>query len=253
MSEVRYISLSQIHSNPYQPRQVFEQGKLDELARSIHLNGVIQPIVVRQKDENYYEIVAGERRFRALQQLQWYAAPCIIMNADEQQMARLALIEHIQRDDLSPIEEGNAYRQLLRMSDMTQEELAERVGKTQPSIANKMRLLNLSEPVQQAINNRQITERHGRAMLKLSEAQQTEVLATITDKNLTVAATEKLIEKLLKEKKKSEHRKCFGVSTRIAVNTIRQSVKTLQDAGVGVETSETEDDENYTITIMIKN
>ena len=252
MSEVRYISLSQIHSNPYQPRQVFEQGKLDELARSIHLNGVIQPIVVRQKDENYYEIVAGERRFRALQQLQWYAAPCIIMNADEQQMARLALIENIQRDDLSPIEEGNAYRQLLRMSDMTQEELAERVGKTQPSIANKMRLLNLSEPVQQAINNRQITERHGRAMLKLNEAQQTEVLAKITDKNLTVAATEKLIEKLLTEKKKSEPRKCFGVSTRIAVNTIRQSVKTLQDAGVGVETSETEDDENYTITIRIK-
>ena len=174
------------------------------------------------------------------------------MNADEQQMARLALIENIQRDDLSPIEEGNAYRQLLRMSDMTQEELAERVGKTQPSIANKMRLLNLSEPVQQAINNRQITERHGRAMLKLSEAQQTEVLAKITDKNLTVAATEKLIEKLLTEKKKSEPRKCFGVSTRIAVNTIRQSVKTLQDAGVGVETSETEDDENYTITIRIK-
>ena len=121
MSEVRYISLSQIHSNPYQPRQVFDQEKLDELARSIHLNGVIQPIVVRQKDENYYEIVAGERRYRALQQLQWYAAPCIIMNADEQQMARLALIENIQRDDLSPIEEGNAYRQLLRMSDMTQE------------------------------------------------------------------------------------------------------------------------------------
>ena len=115
-----------------------------------------------------------------------------------------------------------------------------------------MRLLNLSEPVQQAINNRQITERHGRAMLKLNEAQQTEVLAKITDKNLTVAATEKLIEKLLTEKKKSEPRKCFGVSTRIAVNTIRQSVKTLQDAGVGVETSETEDDENYTITIRIK-
>lgn len=252
MSEVRYISLSQIHSNPYQPRQVFDQEKLNELAESIHLNGVIQPIVVRQKEENYYEIVAGERRFRALQQLNWYAAPCIIMSADQQQMARLALIENIQRDDLSPIEEGNAYRQLLRMSDMTQQQLAESVGKTQPSIANKMRLLNLSEPVQQAINSRKISERHGRAMLKLDDTQQEKVLSRIIDKDLTVAATEKMIEKLLTEKKKNEPRKCFGVSTRIAVNTIRQAIRTLQDAAVNVESSESEDDENYTITIRIK-
>ena len=252
MSEVRYISLSQIHSNPYQPRQVFDQEKLNELAESIHLNGVIQPIVVRQKEENYYEIVAGERRFRALQQLNWYAAPCIIMSADQQQMARLALIENIQRDDLSPIEEGNAYRQLLRMSDMTQQQLAESVGKTQPSIANKMRLLNLSEPVQQAINSRKISERHGRAMLKLDDSQQEKVLSRIIDKDLTVAATEKMIEKLLTEKKKNELRKCFGVSTRIAVNTIRQAIRTLQDAAVNVESSESEDDENYTITIRIK-
>ena len=95
MSEVRYIPLSQIHSNPYQPRQNFDQQSLDELAMSIHLNGVIQPITVRQKDDFNYEIIAGERRYRALQQLQWYAAPCVIMGADEQQMARLALIENL--------------------------------------------------------------------------------------------------------------------------------------------------------------
>ena len=252
MSEVRYIPLSQIHSNPYQPRVSFDEQSLNELAMSIHLNGVIQPITVRQKNDFNYEIIAGERRYRALQQLQWYAAPCVIMDADEQRMARLALIENLQRDDLSAIEEANAYRQLLRMSDSTQEELAERLGKSQPFIANKIRLLNLCEEVQQAINSRQISERHGRAMLKLSNEQQIQVLEKIKEKDLTVKETEKLIERSFKEKPKKTDAKCFGISTRIAVNTIKKAVNSLKEVNVPVEMQESENEDTYTITINIK-
>ena len=253
MSEVKYIPLTQILSNPYQPRTVFDQESLNELAASIHENGIIQPIVIRQKEDNLYEIIAGERRFKALQQLQWYAAPCIIMDADEQQMAQLALIENVQRDNLTPVEEANAYKEILRMTQMTQEELAAKVGKTQSSVANKIRLLNLNEEVQEALNQKVITERHGRAMLKLTPKQQSAVLKKIREKNLTVFDTEKLIEKNYTEKKKkSDAIKCFGVSTRVAINTIRQAVNSLKKVSMPVSMSESETEDTYTITINIK-
>ena len=253
MSEVRYISLSQIRSNPYQPRVNFDQESLDELAASIHQNGVIQPIVVRQSDPDYYEIIAGERRFKALQMLQWYAAPCIIMDANDQQMAQLALIENIQRDELTPVEEANAYKQILRMNHMTQQQLADKVGKSQAAVANKLRLLGLSPEVQQALNERKITERHGRAMLNLDSEQQNQVLDKIIEKNMTVLDTEKYIEKNFTVKKKRRDAvKCYGVSTRIAINTIRQAVKSLKNAGMPVEETESETDDTYTITINIK-
>ena len=245
------IKISEIRPNPYQPRKEFDQAALNELADSIRTHGIFTPLLVR-KSVHGYDLITGERRLRAAKIAGLETVPAISVEFTDEQMMEISILENVQREDLNPIEEAAAYDSLVRKLGYTQEKLAERVGKTQPSIANKMRLLNLSESVQQAINNRRISERHGRAMLKLSEVQQSEVLTKIIDKNLTVAATEKLIEKILTEKKKSEPRKCFGVSTRIAVNTIRQSVKTLQDAGVIVETTETEDDENYTVTIRIK-
>ena len=138
------------------------------------------------------------------------------------------------------------------MSDSTQEELAERLGKSQPFIANKIRLLNLCEPVQQAINNRQISERHGRAMLKLTADQQVKVLEKIIEKELTVKETEKLIERSFKEKQKKTDAKCFGISTRIAVNTIKKAVNSLKEVNVPVEMQESENEDTYTITINIK-
>ena len=189
MSEVVLINVDQIKSNPYQPRQYFDDEKLNELAASIAESGLIQPIVVRSIDGGY-EIVAGERRFKACQMLGWWQIPAIVMSASEQEMAKLALIENIQRDDLSPIEEANAYKQILRMTSLTQEMLANQVGKTQSSIANKIRLLNLSEETQQELQNKTITERHGRAMLHLTPKQQAQVVKEIKAKNLTVADTE---------------------------------------------------------------
>jgi len=252
MSEVVLINVDQIKSNPYQPRQYFDDEKLNELAASIAESGLIQPIVVRSID-GAYEIVAGERRFKACQMLGWWQVPAIVMSASEQEMAKLALIENIQRDDLSPIEEANAYKQILRMTSLTQEMLANQVGKTQSSIANKIRLLNLSEETQQELQNKTITERHGRAMLHLTPKQQAQVIKEIKAKNLTVADTEKYIEKKFTYKKdESDNIRCFGVSTRIAINTIRQAFNSLKKVSVPAKLTESETDDSYIMTITIK-
>ena len=252
MSEVVLINVDQIKSNPYQPRQYFDDEKLNELAASIAESGLIQPIVVRSID-GAYEIIAGERRYKACQMLGWWQIPAIVMSASEQEMAKLALIENIPRDDLSPIEEANAYKQILRMTSLTQEMLANQVGKTQSSIANKIRLLNLSEETQQELQNKTITERHGRAMLHLTPKQQAQVIKEIKAKNLTVADTEKYIEKKFNYKKDdSENIRCFGVSTRIAINTIRQAFNSLKKVSVPAKLTESETEDSYIMTITIK-
>ncbi len=252
MATIENISMALITSNPYQPRKEFDGEGIKELSVSIQKNGLIQPIVVRPFN-GYYQIITGERRFKACQLLDWIKIPCIIQEATDSEMATMALIENLQREDLSPIEEGQAYKQLLEMTKETQATLAEQLGKTQSSIANKMRLLSLSEPVQEALNNRVITERHGRAMLHLNAEQQEEILEKVMVKGLNVKETEKLIENTFVKKHNDNDRiKCFGVSTRIAVNTIRQAVKNLQKVNMDIQSIEEDGEEEYTITIKIK-
>ena len=252
MSEVVLINVDQIQANPYQPRSYFDEDKLNELAASIAENGLIQPIVVRSADD-HYEIIAGERRYKACQKLGWWQIPCVVMSATEQEMAKLALIENVQRDDLSPIEEANAYKQILRMTSLTQEQLAGQVGKTQSSIANKIRLLNLSDETQQELQNKTISERHGRAMLHLTPKQQAQVVKEIKAKDLTVAETEKYIQKKFSYKKDdTDNIRCFGVSTRIAINTVRQAFNSLKKVNVPCQLTESETDDSYVMTITIK-
>lgn len=255
MPDVRYIAIANIRPNPYQPRITFDEQGLQELAASIKHNGLLQPIVIRQIARGQYELIAGERRLRACQLLKMDTLPALVIDATETQAAQLALIENIQRQDLSAVEEAKAYLQMIRISGLTQQALSAAVGKTQSTIANKLRLLNLSQACQDAITNKQITERHGRALLRLNPEQQLETLQVIKNKDMTVQQTEDYIEQHYFNPQKNPETnrlRCFGVSTRVAINTVRQSVASIRKLGTDLSLNENETAEEYIMTITIK-
>ena len=163
---LREIPVEKIVPNKYQPRREFTTEKIKELAESIKQNGLLQSITVRDIGDGFYELIAGERRLRAIKYLQYPTTKAIVKELTDEQMATLALIENIQREELTPIEEAHAYQELLSINKLTQDELAKSLGKTQATVANKLRLLKLSDKVIDAINTKKITERHGRAMVR---------------------------------------------------------------------------------------
>ncbi len=250
---VRHIPITNIRPNQYQPRTKFDDEKLEELAKTLHTHGIIQPIVVRELGDEQYEIIAGERRYRAAKKLGWDTIPAIVKNMNDKETASVALIENIQREDLSPIEEAYAYQQLIEIHNLTQEALAQRLGKGQSTIANKLRLLKLPDAIQQALLDKQITERHARAILPLKdEEKQIQVLQEIIEKNLNVKQTEARVEKMLaNEAKPKPKRRSISRDIRIAVNTIRQSIQMVEKSGIDLETKEEEAGDYYEITIRI--
>ncbi|MET3683832.1 ParB family chromosome partitioning protein [Alkalibacillus flavidus] len=260
-NEVVEVEVQRIQPNQYQPRTIFDEEKIAELAQTIHTHGMIQPIVVRQSDDGEtYELIAGERRWRAVSTLEWETVPAIIKNMTDTETASVALIENLQREELTVIEEAIAYDQLLNSHGLTQEALAQRLGKSQSTIANKLRLLKLPSVVQQALLNKQITERHARALIGLKdESLQEEALTAIIEEQLSVKQAEERVEALLnpedgtKEEQKKPKPKVQGVNKdiRIALNTIRQSLNMVQDTGMDVETEEEEADDYYQITIKL--
>ena len=249
--EVKQIPLSDIVPSPYQPRTVFDDEKIDELCQTIKTHGVIQPIVVRIRNGKF-EIIAGERRFRAVSKLGHETIPAIVKEFNDSKAASIALIENLQREGLTSIEEANAYQQLLELHGLTQESLAQRLGKSQSTIANKLRLLQLSEEVKQALAQRTISERHARAMLGLDEETQRKVLKDIVDKDLNVKQTEARVQfyKQAKTMRKSK-RISFARDVRLALNTIRQSVDLVANSGMTIQKTETDHDDYYEITIRI--
>ena len=252
--EINKIPINHIVPNRFQPRTVFDEDKIEELARTIHIHGIIQPIVVRQFAIDQYEIIAGERRFRAMKKLGWIEAPAIIKNLSDTETASVALIENLQREELSPIEEAMAYGKLLELHNLTQEALAQRLGKGQSTVANKLRLLKLPQPIQEALLNKIITERHARALIPLKDPEkQVLLLAEIIEKNFNVKQTEDRVVKLLelKNEKPKPKRKAFSKDMRIAVNTIRQSLTMVTDSGINLDAEEEEFDEFYQFTIRI--
>lgn len=254
--EVIQIPVSYIGPNRFQPRTVFDEEKIKELAQTIHTHGMIQPIVVRKINEESYELIAGERRWRAIQLLEWETVSVIIREMTDAETASVALIENLQREELTVIEEATAYGKLLELHSLTQEALAQRLGKNQSTIANKLRLLKLPESVQMALLEKNISERHARALIKLTEPEQQEkLLQEILDKDLNVKQTEDRIaglnEKSEKPKKKRPKLKGVNKDIRIAMNTIRQSLTMVSDTGIDVETDEKDLDECYQITIKI--
>lgn len=198
--KITNINIENILPNRMQPRIVFDDEYIDELADSIKKHGIINPITVRRLGDKF-EIIAGERRFKACKSLGLKEIPAIIIEADDKKTAELALIENIQRKELSPIEEGMSYEKILQIGDMTQAELSKQLGKKQSTIANKIRLLKLDDSVKEALLKNQISERHARSLLKLYDKNdQKKLLTKIINERLTVRQTDKEIEKIVDEK-----------------------------------------------------
>ena len=194
--EVQLIAIHKLVANPYQPRKVFDEQTLQELKDSIVEHGILQPIIVRLNGKKY-EIVAGERRFRAAQLAGFTEVPAIVKQMDEQQMMELAILENLQREDLTPIEEAEAYEQLIKRLGFKQDELAKRLGKSRPHIANHIRLLQLPEEVRTLINNGELSMGHGRTLLGLKNKRQIpEIAKKVIAQSLNVRQLEVLVQQL---------------------------------------------------------
>ncbi|MBT2696828.1 ParB/RepB/Spo0J family partition protein [Bacillus sp. ISL-40] len=215
---VQEIKLKELRPNPYQPRKTFQQEAIDELKDSILEHGILQPIVVR-KSLRGYEIVVGERRFRAAREAKLETVPAVVRDLSEQQMMELAVLENLQREDLNPIEEGLAYQTLMEKLKLTQEEVAKRLGKSRPHVANHVRLLSLPPNIQELISTAKISMGHGRALLGLREKAKVPALVEkIIKEALSVRQLEKLIqhlnENVSRETKKPEQKKDVFIQER---------------------------------------
>ncbi len=256
---VEQIPAELIRPNPYQPRQQFDEEELFKLAQSIRAYGLIQPIVVRSV-EGEYQIIAGERRFRACRMLGMERIPAIVQNMNDQNAAAVSLIENIQRRELNYFEEANAYSLLINNFDMTQEDLARKIGKSQSAIANKLRLLKLPLEVQSLIVPDMLSERHARALLKLNSPElQIAAIKQIYEQELTVKETEKLVQDLSKNNMPRESEAKPGgqqVSmiihdARIFINTIKETVRRARQIGVEIQIEEEDGEDEYRINIRI--
>ncbi|MCR4440576.1 MAG: nucleoid occlusion protein [Peptococcaceae bacterium] len=253
---IHEINIKDIKPNPYQPRKFFDPIQMDDLAKSIKEFGIIQPLIVRQKG-SYYEIIAGERRMRAAQIIGMKSVPAIIRNAEEKEMAEMALIENLQREDLNYFEEAEGYKRLIEEFSLTQEEIARRVGKSQSTIANKIRLLKLPENVKKNIVIEIITERHARALLKLPEEEmQLKALKEIYERELNVRETDILVEKILsayEDRQKGKGKKIVRIfkDIRIYLNAIKSAVSEIENAGLDVKVSENDYDDYVQVVIQI--
>ena len=244
------IKIEEIKVNPFQPRQEFNQAEIKELADSIKNFGLIQAITVREK-ENEYELIAGERRLRAARLLNKEVIPAVVKDFNDQQMAEIALIENLQRKDLNFLEEAKAYQRLLDEFDLTQKELAARVSKSQSTIANKLRLLNLSEQIREKILAADLSERHGRSLLQLdSPAEQLSVVEEISKKGLNVRETEKLIKKRKQPAEKRKKIKHISDDLRLFANSLEKRISEIKDSGINVEFERSDDQD--TIEYYIK-
>ncbi|MDD3853103.1 MAG: nucleoid occlusion protein [Syntrophomonadaceae bacterium] len=253
------IDLYKIKPGPYQPRRQFSENDLQELAQSIEAYGVIQPIIVRQISDGY-QIIAGERRYRACCLLQLETIPAIIRDMNDEKAAAVSLIENLQRRELSYLEEANAYSMLIHEFGLTQDELARRIGRSQPSVANKMRLLKLPEPVQSLISPDIITERHARALLKLNSTElQMTVLREVYERELTVKETEEMVACLCqhsipREKQEKENGQNVSMiirDARIFINTIKETVKRARQTGIDMTISEIDQEDQFELVIRI--
>lgn len=249
--EVINIPIIQVRQNTYQPRKFFNEESLLELSESIREYGVLQPITVRRMGDRF-ELIAGERRLRASQLAGLNEVPAIVVNLTDTESAVLALIENLQREDLSYMEEAEGYYNLIREHDFTQEELASKIGKKQSTIANKLRLLKLSNTVKEALLENELTERHARALLKLpTEEMQLEAIDLIVKRGLNVKKTEMLIESMLEEKNSKSEEKFkqkWTFNPRIITNTLKQI---MEKSGIEAEYKHREKEDCVEIIVKI--
>lgn len=255
--EIKYIPIESIKPNPYQPRKDFNKKSLEELSQSIKAFGLIQPISVRKLQNENYELIAGERRLRASELADLEKIPAIIVEYKDKESAMLALIENLQREDLNFIEEAEGYYNLIVDHGFTQQELAEKIGKSQSTIANKLRILKLSEDIKRDLIENNLTERHGRALLKLPDySLRREVLDKVIKNDLNVSKTEELVNDILndltKEETVEQKQNIKGlISTRIYLNTIKKAYKAIKDSGIDAKYFEKDKGEYLEVSIQI--
>ena len=250
---VRMLPVDEIRPNPYQPRQGLDPQALEELTTSIREHGILQPILVRPINGGF-QLVAGERRWRAARAAGMVDVPAVVRELSDRDAAVLALVENLQRADLQFFEEAEAYRQLLEEFRLSQEELAEQVGKSQPAIANKVRLLRLEGVVRERICREGLSERHARALLRLDgEGERLAAVEAFVVGGFTVRDAEAWVEGRLQPKEPVRKQRVHGFvrDLRIYFNTFHQAAKGLQRAGYPVDLSSDEDDGGWTIRLHI--
>lgn len=258
---LRRIRISEIVRNPNQPRRYFDPEAIATLAESIRQYGVLNPLTVRRTANGGYELVAGERRLRAARVAGLTDVPCLLINADGEDSSVIALVENLQRRDLDFFEEANGFKRLIEQLGLTQEEAARKVGKTQSAVANKLRLLRLSQQNMELIRCNNLTERHARALLRLNdEADRINVTNYIIEHELNVSRTEEYIDEFLKAKENPQpvvepesgkHVVRLFKDVRFFLNTLNRAVGVMVDAGIGATVKQQESDDGLTLTICI--
>lgn len=253
-SRVQYLPINQIRPNPQQPRRHFDVAALEELAESIRAYGILQPLTVR-KMANGYELVAGERRLRASRIAQLREVPCLVAQVGEEDSALLALIENLQRRDLDFWDEAEAIARLISRYHLSQEQAAQKIGKSQSAVANKLRLLRLSENVRQALQKAELTERHARALLRLTdEGEQLRVIEKVVARGMNVAQTEAYIEELLHqvETVTPKGRTAYIIKdVRLFLNSVNRGLDMMRQAGVDADWGRQDTEEAILLTIRI--
>lgn len=253
---IEHIPIHLIQASQYQPRSEFDEESLAELAQSIAEHGVLHPVVVRRSAVGF-ELVVGERRLRACRLLGLEAIPAIVRDLTDKQAAELALIENLQRKDLGVFEEAEGYERLLDEFGLTQEELAARLGKSQSSIANKLRLLKLPDKVKEIISREMLSERHARALLRLDqETDMLKVLGAIVERGLNVRQTEELVERMLEQKREGERsarrRTLVLKDLRTFRNSIKTLIGTLKESGLEVAVEERESEDAFELLVVVR-
>ncbi|MDD6345064.1 MAG: ParB/RepB/Spo0J family partition protein [Oscillospiraceae bacterium] len=256
INKVIEIDVRLIVPNPHQPRTEFDDSDIRSLAESIGQNGILQPLSVRKSGERY-ELIAGERRLRAAKMCGLQVVPCIVHDISERNSAILALVENIQRQDLSFFDEAAAIEKLISYYGMTQEDAASKLGKAQSTIANKLRLLRITPEERELIMNFNLTERHARALLKLGSCEERmNILEKVIKNKLNVERTEKLVEDYIGQKKvRQSYRTRSKVfqNVKIFVNTINKAIETMQSAGIDADSKKIQNEEyiEYRVRIPI--
>ncbi|MCL1858113.1 MAG: ParB/RepB/Spo0J family partition protein [Oscillospiraceae bacterium] len=263
-SIIHNIPVKNIYPNPNQPRKDFDERSLFGLAQSIKDYGIIQPLSVRlilpesEKSPPVYELIAGERRLRAVKLLFWDSVPCVIVKADKQVSAEIAIIENLQREDLNFFEQAKAIQKLIELFEYTQEQAARRLSVSQSYIANKLRILKLSEEERDIIAEYGLTERHARSFIRIAdEEERKKVIATVIKRFMNVSSTEKYIDKILNEKekelKKYPNQKATFIikDVRLFLNTIDKVVDTIAQSGINIKSEKTDKGEYIEIYLEV--
>ena len=252
--ELRLIPIGDIIANRNQPRKYFDDESIQELAASIQAVGIIQPLSVKEEANGKYDLISGERRLRASRLAGLDKLPCVIIRAEKEDAELMALVENIQREDLNYIEEAKAYMQLIETYHFTQQQLAEKIGKKQSTISNKLRLLKLGDAVITLVVSNNLTERHARALLQIPDTDaRIKAVQTIIKRDLNVRQTEELVDKLKSEVLMNAGKKNIKniFNYKIYTNTIKQAYDTILKTGIDANYNEVQYDDRVEVKIII--